>query len=209
MIIVKNSQLNKPLVINKERLIPYFENTQKQEPMGNPKGIVLHWGANNRFNYADGYHFNICDFSGNPVVVQSLKLSEKGSHIWGRNSGLIGISMSCMAEPDLTPTDLQKEVTAVLIAEFCAWKSLDIKGKLILPGKKYYPNPDRLIDTGKMIEFPTVTDHAEYAKKDGYFPSRWDIGKYKDGIIKRANQVYQELKSGKARKFQFLEILKG
>ncbi len=208
MIIIKNNQLSQPFGINKERLIPYFENTQKNQPMGNPKGIVLHWGANNRFNYADGYHFNICDFSGNSVVVQSLKLSEKGSHIWGRNSGLIGISMSCMKNPDLEPTKVQQETTSILIAEFCAWKSLDINGEILLPEKKYYSNPDRLIDTGKMIKFPVVTDHAEYAKRDGYFPERWDIGKFKEPVITRAKQIYSELKNGKGRKFQFLEILK-
>lgn len=208
MIIIKNSQFKQPFTLNKQSLIPYFENTQKHEPMTQPKGIVLHWGANNRFNWADGYHYNICDFSGVAVVVQSLKLSEKGSHVWGRNSGLIGISMSCMAKPDLIPTDLQKETTSILVAEFCAWKSLDIFGKIILPEKKYYPKPDRLIDTGKMIKFPVVTDHAEYAKRDGYFPSRWDIGSYKTDIVDRAKVIYSELKSGKGRKFQFLEILK-
>lgn len=208
MIIIKNTQLRQPFVLNKEKLTPYFENTQKQEPMGQPKGIVLHWGANNRFNWADGYHFNICDFSGEIVVVQSLKLTEKGSHVWGRNSGLIGISMSCMATSKLFPTDGQQETTSILIAEFCAWKSLDINGEILLPEKKYYPKPDRLIDTGKMIKFPVVTDHAEYAQKDGYFPARWDIGKFKTPVIIRAKQIYSELKNGKGRKFQFLEILK-
>lgn len=165
-------------------------NSQKDSPLGKPVGIVLHWSAGYKNQVWDEYHFNVAEMYGLPVVVKTLKLSQKGQHLWKRNTGMIGVSISAMATTELTPSPAQCDATAILVAELCAWKQIDPCGEITLTG------------FDKTITMFAVEDHAAYAKVDGYFPDRWDIGKYFNVVMPKIREYYRDLKSGK-RKFQF------
>ena len=183
------------------------ENQQRGEFFGDVIGICLHWNAGWYHQAYDGYHLNVAltsKDSKNPVVVQTLGLGEKGQHLYARNTGMVGISICCMAKPDVVPSIGQLDTTSILVAEISAWKRLDFK-ELILPKKQDING--KLVDIpNKTIKVLSVTDHAEFARYD--YPSfRVDIGKYKKQVIDKARVYYNELKTGK-RKFTYESIFK-
>ena len=57
----------------------------------------------------------------------------------------------------------------------------------------------QLCVTGQTIQAPAIADHAFYAKADGYFPDRWDIGELMDDVLRKACWYYDQLKAGKAK----------
>ena len=177
-------------------------NGQKDEAMGTPTGIVLHWTAGDYTGAWDDYHYNVAMDVTNKraCVMQCLRLDQKGQHLWGRNSGMIGISFCAMADHRFPVTDEQKEAAAHLIAELCYKFNLDPSRALQLPELKQVAGS--LTRTGGLIHPLTVSDHADFAKHDGYYPDRWDIGSQEDAahnlmvpLRKRAMELLGQLKA--------------
>lgn len=152
------------------------------------RNITLHWTAGNHKQTFPGYHFCI---QGDGTVVPSLALSKKGEHTWGRNTGNVGISLCAMAKGfPVTPIHIER--AAKLCAELCFRHGLDPKGHLDLPRMKVVGNTIVPVP-GQTIKAPVITDHAFYARADGYFPARWDIGEYLDPIVRKACWYYEKL----------------
>lgn len=167
-------------------------NGQKGEPLGKITQLVLHWTAGDYRGVWDDYHYNVAfDRSEKRAcIVKTLDLTQKGQHLWKRNTGAVGVSFCAMADHRFPVTEEQKEACALLLAELCYKLNLDprLKG--------------------------TITDHAEWAKVDGYYPDRWDIGSQAAGaanLLKpleaRTIAIWHELKAGK-RKLTLESILK-
>ena len=198
------------ILINSSKLHIRKVNTQLKAPLGDIKGIVLHHSACPRNVVFDDYHINIAEVEKEPIICQLLGYNQKGQHLWGRNTGMIGISISCMDNPDDLPSPNQINYLSTLIAEVCCWKNLNPSATIKLAKKKIVNK--ELVDVynskGQLetIEAPVISDHAFFAKKDGYYPDRWDIGNYYSIVVKQAKSVYKELKAGK-RQFIFKEIL--
>lgn len=143
--------------------------------------IYLHWSAGNYHQFFGDYHLNI-DSDG-AIISTSDDLTELKAHTWHRNTGAIGIALSCCVDAvayqdgtvdfgDVPPTPMQIDGMAKAVAVLCEKLGLDI-------------NVD------------TVMTHAEAAEIDGYGPSttfeRWDLWKLPDlpgdGIIKPGGDV--------------------
>lgn len=142
------------------------EHAGSGDPLGKPERITMHWSAGSYTQTFDHYHFSIL---GDGKVVQTLPITVKGSHCWKRNSGNIGVSWCAMAD-GFPVTKAQREAAAILIAELCGVYGID---------------PDK-----------DVQDHAYWAKIDGYFPDRWDVGSEMGPLRKRIKEVRAELKAG-------------
>lgn len=154
--------------------------------------ITLHWTAG---NYVDTYnHYHYC-IRGDGVVVNTLPVAAKGSHTWKRNTGNIGTSMCAMGEaaPVLA---LQRERNARLIAELCHKHGIPLHGTVPGQPEYRYIAPDQLVPTGRLIALPTVTDHLWYAKADGYYPERVDVGEALLALLlKKAEWYLQHLEA--------------
>lgn len=182
-------------------------NNQKEQGLGVVHGVVLHWTAGNYTQIWDDYHYNVVydPTHKQAHVVKTLKTTDKGSHIWGRNTGLIGITMSCMVDKQHPVTAEQVEAVSQLVAEICAWKRIDPKGTYHTDGKA--SNESRIWTTGESLEAAVIADHHWYALKDGYSNARWDIGDYYKIVKSKAQANYEHLKAGTAQ-FQYKEIIK-
>lgn len=174
------------------------------------KGIVWHWSAGNYYWTSPKYHFGIIYDGKIAHSKQTKSLYEVGGHIWYRNSGLIGISFSAMlTDPKtgkvLCPVeDHQVEVMAKLTAELCFLLDIDPSGVYETDVKR---NTGRsLVTTGDKMFAPNITDHAWYAKKDGYANYRWDIGNLEPLVRQKTLWYYSKLKSGE-HKFEFTNNL--
>jgi hypothetical protein len=190
--------------VNGQPFLYISENGTRGEHSGPEKHIVNHWGACMNFQIFDGYTNNLCDLNSQIYVFQTLKRQEKGQHLWGRNSGCVGNSMSCMYK-NAKPTDKLIEALAILNAEQCAWYHLDPEGTVILPKKKRI-SFNQLITVPGQITAPVVSDHRYFAGVDQYSQERWDIGDYMPIVLKRTIEIFKELKAGK-RTFIFKDIL--
>lgn len=174
-------------------------NTQRAEALGTIKGVVLHWTAGPKTLAFDDYHINIVETASEVAVIQTLNYTEKGMHLYKRNTGMIGVSMASMQNPKLKsqqPSALQLEATALIIAEICCYKNL---------------NPEKEFSTYKLgnpalVSAPIISDHKYWAIEDMYYPDRWDIDTYYAPLRLRAIALFKELKANK-RKFQFQDIL--
>lgn len=203
---IQVNAVNKGLVIiNKKNYFIHNENQQKQDPLGIVKGIVLHWTAGDHDDFYNGYHFNIGEINNLPVIIKTLGWNQKGQHLWGRNTGMIGITLCAMKDWKILPTQKQLDILPILIAEICAWKNLNPEGKISLANKKVVGQD--LIDIGGFSNFDVISDHRTFAKKDGYGSERQDIKQYYLPAKEKAIIYFKELKSNK-RKFHFLELLK-
>lgn len=156
-------------------------NGQKNQPLGQPTQLVLHWTAGDYRGVWDDYHYCVAyDRSADRAcIAKCLDITQKGQHLWKRNTGAIGLSFSAMADSRFAVTPKQKEAMALLVAELCF---------------KY------------SISMANVVDHAYWAKKDGYFPDRWDIGDLLTPLKKDAEVILKELQAGK-RKITLTSIL--
>jgi hypothetical protein len=171
-------------------------------------GIVWHWTAGNSTDLYDDYHFNVSTgIDKKPIVFKTLKFTEKGQHLWGRNSGMIGLGFCALStQAGNKPTAEMIDTGALLTAEICAWKRIDPKGFLKLPGKQQTADGKALYNTGHTVSIPTIADHATYAKSDGYYPDRVDVAEILPILTRKAIAYYDELKKGK-RSFVFLSLL--
>lgn len=197
---------NKVYVIN---------SVNKQRDEGNTSAsgalhIVWHWTAGTDASLYDDYHFNVSvdTTKTKAVVFKALQFSEKGQHLWQRNTGTIGFSFCALSTNAANkPTPVMVDAGAILTAEVCAWKGIDPRGTIVLPEKKYVASSDSMSNTGKYIAFPNISDHASFARKDGYYPDRVDIDTLLPVLVKKAQAHYDLLKQGKA-KFTYLPIIK-
>ncbi len=163
------------------------------EPLGTPTHITLHWTAGGPAQTFPEYHWCVTGAGG---VVQTLPIGEKGAHTWRRNSNNIGISMCC-CPPGQPPTTVQIEHTAKLVAELCMRYGIPVQGSYEGPAyrREGADTPDdTLVQVGTQA-CPTVTDHAWYARQDGYYPERWDIGEYLVTILAKARWYHDALKA--------------
>lgn len=161
------------------------------DPIGKVRQITMHWTAGTHDWTSDHYHWCI---RGGGQVVQTLGASLKGSHCWGRNSGNLGIALCAMA-PGHPVTDAQRRSCAILVAELCGVYGLRIDGTLLLPEMRV--SGERLIATGRSRSFPVVADHAVFARADGYYPDRWDIGDEYAPILQAAIAYRGDLVAGR------------
>lgn len=200
------------ILINGKNYTIHKENSQKSEPMSNPLGNVNHWTAGDYDDFYDGYHFNIGIVNNQIAVVKTLNFNQKGQHLWGRNSGMIGITLCAMKDWVLFPTNEQLDTMAILNAEICAWKNINPKGILKLPRMKVTGNTISFV--GGSQNFNAISDHREFAVADGYGASRQDINNTKikrDYIIdvrQKTILYFNDLKADR-RKFLFADLLKG
>lgn len=188
-------------------------NFQRSEPLGNPESLIMHHTATPPNVLYDDYHFNISEIDKQVFVFKTLKWIEKGMHLWTRNSNNISNTFCCKATGKDVPSPKMIDVMAILQAEQCAWKNIDIFGKVTVPKKQYVVRKQE----GKKVELlilapgtiivNRLSDHGEYAKLDGYSHLRWDVGEnIRKQVIILAQKYYKELKAGK-RQFIFKDLL--
>lgn len=170
------------------------------EALGKPRLITLHWTAGSYTQTFNTYHFCV---QGDGNVMNSLSLKLKGSHTWGRNTGNIGIAMCAMRDSQTMPTKKQIEATAALVADLSVQFSIaytqqqECRRHRVQSGQRI-PIP------GTMLIF-RITDHAAYARCDGYYPDRWDCGQYTEIILKKAAWYRDQIRLGN-RKPQVWEV---
>ena len=142
--------------------------------------ITWHWTAGTYTAKYGDYHWCIPydKRTDSAAAYQMLSVLKKGAHVWMRNTGNIGISLCGMfddpktKEFDYPIDDDQIEVMAKLTAELMY-----------------------------LLEIPmeNVQDHAYYAKKDKYYPTRWDIGNLEPIVRKKTAWYLSKLKSGETK----------
>jgi hypothetical protein len=191
------------------------ENSQADEPLGPPKGLVYHWSAGTYDQAFDAYHYSIVFDKAKQKahVIKNLSVTQKGQHLWTRNSNMLAISFSAMRgavnttnHAGLYPvTPEMITAAAKLGAELCAWYSIDPRSALTLPKKKIMGQS--LVPVQGTIEVPAVTDHATVAKFDQYFPDRVDVGSFMVPIKYQLNDHYDKLKS-KTAEFMYKGIVR-
>lgn len=149
--------------------------------LGKPRFITLHWTAGSYQQTHDCYHFNI---TGDGRVIRTLDLKIKGSHVWGRNTGNIGVALCAMANARTLPTKKQIEVCAALVADLSVQFDIGFNDVELAQRHKVI-NGQRVPVAGQMA-VNCITDHAAWARCDGYYPDRWDCGRYTEEIMKSA-----------------------
>ena len=168
------------------------------EPLGKPRFITLHWTAGSYQQTFDHYHFNV---TGDGRIISTLPLSIKGSHVWGRNTGNIGVALCAMANARTLPTKKQCETTAALIADLCYQFGIDFDSTEL--AQRHKVQNDKRIPIDGQMAINCVTDHAAYARCDGYYPDRWDCGRYTLDIIKSARWYRNEIADGRRKPMVF------
>ncbi len=205
--------------VGKHTVLLAAENDQAGQPMGEVEGLCFHWSAGRRITAWDGYHGGVAASPDGlvPIVVQCLGWNQKGKHLWGRNGSYWGMSlfgckdMGWAGDRRITwpgpeaPTPEMLEALAVYAAEVCAWKNLDPRGSHEAP--HLVRQGERLVPSGRTIRMPNLSDHKDWAEKDGYASDRGDIGAYKAPLFARIVALYTELKANK-RQFRHQALLK-
>lgn len=163
------------------------------DPLGTIKRITLHWTAGTYDQVFHDYHGCI---KGDGTYVQTLPFDTKGSHCWGRNTGNVGLSFCAMADSRHPVTKFQIETMACVVAEICFVEGIVIRGVSKLP-KKHIVGQALVDMPGEHIIAPNVADHAWYAKQDGYYPDRWDIGNLLDPVLAKAAWYHDQLRTNK------------
>ncbi len=192
------------------------DNGQIHEPMGPVVAFCVHWSAvDNPQVVHDGYHAQAGRLvAGGPAaIIKVLDDTQKGQHLWGRNSGIEGHALCAggsNADEDLVIA------LGTYLGERCAWKRIDPRSTVRLPKMKANLVTNTITRVpGEWVTVPVIADHCLYAKLDGYWPQRWDVGDPRvngkpsllPAIRKQAELVYDELKAGK-RKFQYADLHK-
>jgi hypothetical protein len=161
------------------------------EPLGKPRLITLHWTAGSYQQTFNSYHFNV---TGDGRVITTLPLSAKGSHVWGRNTGNIGVALCAMANARTLPTKRQLEATAALVADLSVQFDIGFD-EVELCQRHKVSNSQRIAIDGQMA-VRRIADHAAYARCDGYYPDRWDCGRYTEEILKSARWYAEKVREG-------------
>lgn len=194
-------------VVNGVRFYLKRSNSQRSESIGNLLFNVSHWTAGSPLTVYDDYHFNITQYDNVVYVFKTLKWSEKGQHLWGRNSNAIGYALCCMRAPKDPPSLNMLDALSILKAEVCAWKKIEPSKSVDLPKKKYARLDHRLtlVDVPGKLTTPVITDHSFFGDNDGY--GNVDIKQHIGYVRKEVLRMFSELKASK-RQFRFLDLLK-
>jgi hypothetical protein len=148
-------------------------NAQKGDLLGPIKGFVLHWTAGSRRQFWDDYHAAVtADAKGNAIGVRTLKATQKGQHIWTRNTGMYGLTFCANGPANVTKSMI--DMMGKIIAEVCHKHGLNPESMIAVPDKR--AEGGGLVLTGGTNSMHLISDHAQYAVVDQYFPDRWDIG---------------------------------
>lgn len=203
----------------------------KNRPDGKPQDpatsrvYVLHWQVTDYHTAYNDYHVVIAFNPANkqPFLLKVREFDVKGAHIWGRNSGMIGVSFAAAydAHPALAsgksayygpypPTPEMCEMAAQFIAEHMAYRQHLPHDSFTLP-KMTCNDTDIWVVPGE-TEVKIITDHKYLAGTDDYSGARWDTDAFTPGIINRVDVIYAELKGrpkpdGTKREFEFESIL--
>lgn len=136
-----------------------------------PKGIAFHVSAGSRTQVHPQYHLTAVGDARR--VVRSLPDTTPGAHVYGANSGTVGLSLACGAGSTYTaapafelrggvqPLPRQVEDLAAAAAEVCLKWALDPDGVRVLPNGQ----PVLVLAT-----------HRDYAVAGGYAAHRFDPG---------------------------------
>lgn len=152
--------------------------------------ITWHWTAGSWTQTFDHYHFCITydQLTGKARAVQTRSLREKGSHVYKRNTGNVGISLCGMGRIGGKLQGIQQpqiETCAKLTAELC--------NLLTVP-------------------LALVHDHAHWATVDGYGPgsghpeTRIDVGSFEPVLRKKAAWYEDQLAAGKHKREHTLAL---
>lgn len=184
------------------------DNNQRAEPFAPIAGLVQHWTAGGHLTVYAAYHWGIADNGTVAAIIRTLKPTEKGAHLWGRNSGNAGAAYAATADSNLpgygpdAPTrgpGRQREAMAVVVGEFCAWHHLDPRGHRSAEKKqrlgKGTPD-DRLVTVTGSITVPVIASHQTFAAFDQYADERWDTGNLLPTDQLAAAAIYDALKAG-------------
>lgn len=152
--------------------------------------ITWHWTAGSWTQTFDHYHFCVTfsEKTRSASVKQTLSLLQKGSHVWKRNAGNIGISLCGMGRikgklQQVQP--VQVEACAKLTAELCHIFDLDLTN---------------------------CHDHVYWANLDGYGPgsgnpeTRIDIGELEPVVRRKAAWYLQALREGRTERQYTLRL---
>lgn len=178
------------------------DNGQRHEPFLPITGFVMHWTADtNRMRVYAAYHWAIADNGSEAAIIRTLHPSEKGQHLWGRNTGIGGAAYCATADSELAgygpgaPTARQREAMQILGAEFCAWHHIDPRGHLALPKKA--SDASSIWTVPGQVTAPTVASHQTFAALDGYAAERWDTGALLPPDRAAIQALYDDLKAGR------------
>ena len=131
------------------------------------------------------------------TFVQTLRLADKGSGLWGRNTNCLSFAMAAMG--DIRDTYGQRigiYKPALPQLFLFAYTFAALSGCLGIPlGTKDAPatvqkpkmatdeyNDNIWVVPGEYIQAPTYEDHCWYAHQDGYYPDRSDIAPYNETV---------------------------
>ena len=100
---------------------------------GHEPKIYLHWSAGHYGQFFNDYHININ--KNGDIYISTNDFSETLAHTWRRNTGSIGVSLSCGFGAntndlgDEPPTEEQIDAMAQVIAVLCdeLWLTIDKK----------------------------------------------------------------------------------
>ena len=157
--------------------------------MGTITSLTAHWSAGSYSSTSNHYGLNATWSAGEPdrgVLVQTRSIHDKGSHCWGRNTGNFGLALCAMGDgidangkrSVLYPKPSQVMALAYAAACLAGMFGLDLGAQI--SKQKKASNANSIWDTPGTILVPVLADHAIYAKHDGYYPDRWDIGSQSD-----------------------------
>jgi hypothetical protein len=160
------------------------------EPMGPIRFLTCHWTAGHPHQTFGDYHGCI---TGDGKYHATLPLAVKGAHTWGRNGGNIGLAL-CALGPGKVQR-IQLETLAKAIAEHAHAHGLDLAGKVEMPRRRVVG--EQLLPAPGIVMVPVLTDHAFWAKADGYYPERWDIGELMVSVRAKAGWYLKALEEGR------------
>lgn len=152
--------------------------------MGKINSMATHWSAGGYKASHPGYGLNAEWWAEKPsvgVLVQTGSTNDKGTHVWGRNTGMFGLAIAAMADDFSTgkkvvlyPKPVQ--VWTLAYAAACCAGIFGLKIEGTVKKTKMASNDTSIWAIDGYHMAPVLADHAWYAARDGYYPHRWDIG---------------------------------
>ena len=174
------------------------------EPLGAIQRICIHWTAGDWDTVYGEYHACV---QGSGRYVPTRGLSVKGAHLYRRNTGTYGLA-GC-GEVDAVPdrngaptgsrcpfTEPQIETMAKAAAEILHRCNLGPPGTKV-PVLEMAMQGGVLVPTGRTIYVDVLSDHATYARLDGYPGERWDVATLLAVIHRKAGWYYAQLRDKK------------
>jgi hypothetical protein len=132
-----------------------------------------------------------------------LNPGEKGSHLWGRNSGIHGVTLCAAvgASPDgnygpNAPQPAQIALAAQYMAEVAVIHGIDIRGHIQVDHKRANGDATVLSNTGGRVEVPRFWDHQGWAHMDNYAAWRWDCQGITPHVLGYAQGYFDEIHAG-------------